>query len=104
MSVTAVGAGPGVLAAPGGPRETWGGRRATEYLQLTLQTYGSICWLCGLPGANSADHVIPIADGGAVFAIANLAPAHRRCNYARGARPAADYRELIEDGAAWFTE
>jgi 5-methylcytosine-specific restriction endonuclease McrA len=85
-----------------GKAPEWGGRRAAEYKALTLQTYGTVCWLCRLPGADSADHIIPLSKGGAVFDIMNLGPAHRRCNFSRGNRPAEAYTR-IEDGTAYFT-
>jgi 5-methylcytosine-specific restriction endonuclease McrA len=93
--------GAGMLAEPGAP-ESWGGRKAQDYVRLTLDTYGRVCWLCGLPGANTADHVIPRSRGGAVYDLNNLGPAHKPCNESRGNRPAVEF-ELIEDGTAWFT-
>ena len=45
---------------PGG----WGGREATRLTELTLATYGNVCHLCGLPGATTADHVLPRSRGG----------------------------------------
>jgi len=44
-----------------------------------------ICWLCGLPGANSADHVIPRAKNGG-HEMANLKAAHMKCNLKKNAR------------------
>lgn len=93
--------GPGRLAEPG-VVERWGGRRAAEYVAKTLEVYGRQCWLCGMPGADSADHVIPISRGGAVYDLANLAPAHRACNYGRGNRPATDF-ELVLNGTDFFS-
>jgi 5-methylcytosine-specific restriction endonuclease McrA len=90
------------MADPNGPVERWTGRRSTEYVALTLETYGTICWLCGLPGATSADHIIPRSKGGAVYDLQNLGPTHRRCNEARGNRP-PDLYLMIHDGSAWFT-
>lgn len=43
------------------------------------------CWLCGLPGADTVDHVHPVALGG-TNDPANLRPAHAPCNRAKGAR------------------
>jgi 5-methylcytosine-specific restriction endonuclease McrA len=43
-----------------------------------------ICWLCGHPGANSVDHVVPLSKGGARLDPANLRPAHMICNSRRG--------------------
>lgn len=86
-----------------GPQPEWAGKRAQQWVKLTLNEYGSVCWLCGLPGANSADHVIPRSQGGAVFDIANLGPAHRKCNYARGNRPAGQVQVPVESGLAFFS-
>ena len=53
-----------------------------------------ICWLCGHAGADAADHVVPLARGGA-DTVDNLRPAHhdvacetcgRRCNREKGTR------------------
>jgi 5-methylcytosine-specific restriction endonuclease McrA len=69
---------------------------------LTLETYGRTCWLCGLPGADTADHVIPVSKGGAVYDLDNLGPAHGTCNYSRGNRPVDAYAQ-VESGLAFFT-
>lgn len=95
--------GPGVYADPAAPPEKWGGRRAQAYVVETLALYGRVCWLCGLPGANSADHVIPISLGGAVYDLNNLGPSHRKCNYARGNRAATAASQPIENGEAFFS-
>ena len=43
-----------------------------------------VCWICGQPGADSVDHVIPIAKGG-TNDPGNLKPAHLfPCNRAKG--------------------
>ena len=47
------------------------------------------CALCGelIPfHAFTADHIVPVALGGAAMDPGNLQPAHRGCNSARGAR------------------
>jgi hypothetical protein len=95
--------GPGLLAAPDAKPERWGGRRAQAYVALTLAEYGTLCWLCGLPGSNSADHVIPTSLGGAVYDLRNLGPSHRSCNYARGNRDAKHEATPVESGAAFFS-
>ena len=46
---------------------------------------GYLCHLCGLPGADSVDHLIPRSRGGDDTA-ANLKAAHNACNNRRGAR------------------
>lgn len=96
--------GAGSLHDPSlGTQPEWSGKRAQSYVKLTLATYGTVCWLCGLPGANSADHVIPRSQGGAVYDIGNLGPAHRKCNYARGNRPAGQVTVPVESGLAFFS-
>lgn len=94
--------GAGALADPGAPVEQWGGRKAQQYVRLTLAEYGTVCVLCGLPGSNSADHIIPRSKGGAVYDLRNLAPSHRKCNYARGNRTAAGPAAVIENGMSFF--
>lgn len=42
-----------------------------------------VCWRCGKPGADTADHVTPLVAGG-THALGNLRPAHSRCNTAKG--------------------
>lgn len=74
----------------------WGGRASQEAVALTLANKGTTCHLCGLDGADSADHDPPrsqlIADG--VLnpdAQVYLWPAHRvPCNVGRGVRPITD--------------
>ena len=44
-----------------------------------------VCWICHLPGATSADHLVPLADGGSNDPE-NLAAVHIYCNSARSAR------------------
>jgi 5-methylcytosine-specific restriction endonuclease McrA len=46
---------------------------------------GGTCWICGLPGADTRDHVIPISHGGTNHP-ANIRVAHRSCNSKRGAK------------------
>lgn len=62
---------------------SWGGRRVQEFRALVLQSYGDVCHLCGRRGADTTDHVVPLAKGGAPFDLANGRPAHGPCNYAR---------------------
>lgn len=63
--------------------------------RATLLAISDLCWLCGHHGADQADHVIPIADGG-TSDITNLRPSHGtrpcptcgiRCNQHRGTTP-----------------
>ena len=48
------------------------------------------CHLCGQPGADQVDHVIPIALGGDPWDPANLRPAHQQCNNTKGAKLIGD--------------
>lgn len=41
-----------------------------------FRAYGTVCWICGHEGAYEVDHLTRRADGGAVFDLANLRPAH----------------------------
>ncbi len=95
--------GPGLLADPDAPVERWGGRKAQAYVRLTLDTYGRVCWLCGLPGATTADHIIPRSQGGAVYDLQNLGPAHKKCNESRGNRVASGPAAIIENGMSFFS-
>lgn len=75
---------------------SWSGRRVPQLVALVLQTKGTTCHLCGLPGATSADHDPPRSvlvasgcpnpDDPALY----LWPAHLSCNQLRGARPIDD--------------
>lgn len=95
--------GPGTYADPSMPAETWGGRKAQQYVELTILTYGDVCINCGLPGSNSADHVIPRAKGGAVYDLDNLGPSHRRCNYSRQDKPLRPVGIPVESGLKYFS-
>lgn len=79
--------------------EGWGGRRAAEWRARVLEEYGTICRLCGLPGADTADHIVPRSKGGALYDITNGRPAHSSCNSSRGNR---DIDIQIESGLHFF--
>lgn len=56
------------------------GYRNPVYL---AQPRTGICWVCKKPGADTRDHVVPLA----IDPTSTLTrPAHRSCNSARGAR------------------
>lgn len=62
---------------------------------------GGICHLCGKPGADTADHLVPHSHGGS-DAPANLAAAHVDCNRRRGTRAVSVVRaELAEETPTW---
>lgn len=77
-----------------GTRQARGYGRQHEVNREAVLKASRICWLCGHPGADQADDVIPKSQGG-TSALANLRPAHgtnpcstcgRRCNQSRGNR------------------
>ena len=63
------------------------GRRALtwSYRQEILRRDSYVCHLCGKPGADSVDHLVPVSKGGNDSAI-NLKAAHLSCNMSRGNR------------------
>lgn len=61
----------------------WAGRYASRMSKLVFATYGDTCWLCGHPGADTVDHVLPRHHGG-THDLANLRPAHGRKRPALG--------------------
>jgi 5-methylcytosine-specific restriction endonuclease McrA len=68
---------------------------AWKKTRAAILASGGVCWLCGHPGADTVDHVVPLSQGGALLDPANLRPAHGRArpeygcqgNYGRGNRP-----------------
>lgn len=81
------------------------GRPWTRTKARVIRRDHGICHLCGQPGADTADHLTPVAHGGPVYAMSNLAAAHVLCNKIRGTRPVAVARaELttpVEPVDAW---
>lgn len=70
------------------------GLRTAEWRRVRAQVLAKsdICHLCGFPGADTVDHLIPRSKGGTNHP-SNLAPAHMSCNGRRGNRPlSAFYR------------
>ena len=63
------------------------GRKGRPWERVRLQVLArdrNICWICHRPGANSADHIVPISLGGRPLDPANLRAAHQSCNSSRG--------------------
>jgi 5-methylcytosine-specific restriction endonuclease McrA len=84
-----------VASAPrpaGLPR--WAGRYVRRKVDATLARWGTTCHLCGQDGANTADHLTPRSKGGSDDVEANLRPAHRSCNIARGAMTVGEWFRL----------
>lgn len=81
-----------VKVAPAGRDWDWAGnaRRRLALVRLVLQLKGRTCHLCGLPGATTADHVVPWSHGGPNV-VDNLEPAHQSCNSSRHDRHLAEW-------------
>jgi 5-methylcytosine-specific restriction endonuclease McrA len=79
------------------PRATYRWRR----LSAAILSRSTTCWICGRPGADSVDHLTPIAAGGDPFDPANLAPAHTVCNSARAARSPAQTPQTAINSRKW---
>lgn len=77
------------------------GHRWRQTKQRIIRRDHGLCHLCGRPGADSADHLIPESHGGARYDPANLAAVHHqvwpRCNRIRGDRPIEDARREIAE-------
>lgn len=73
----------------------WGGRRLRPLINFVVRRDAGICWLCGEPGADSADHDPPRSDLIAA-GVPNpddpeyLRAAHLLCNKRRGKRPVTE--------------
>lgn len=77
------------------------GRGGRPWRRIAAQVLRSnpVCWLCGHridltldakhPMSGTVDHVTSLHQGGAPRDLANLKPAHRRCNSRKGAGDAA---------------
>ncbi len=66
------------------------GRRWRALKARVIARDHGICHLCGGSGSDSADHLVPVAHGGAPWDPSNLAAVHHdvppKCNRVRGAR------------------
>ena len=71
------------------PKRT--GRPWQRVKARVIRRDGGICHLCGQPGADSADHLVPPGQGGSLYDPANLKAVHHdvepKCNRIRGDRP-----------------
>lgn len=52
------------------------GSREQKRAQYVLERDDTICHVCGHPGADEADHVVPLSQGGS-DTLDNLKPIHR---------------------------
>lgn len=76
---------------------TYNGHRHRKLTAIVVQRDKGVCHLCGKPGATSADHIIPVALGGAEYDTRNMKAAHVSCNVADGARIAAEKARRTRD-------
>lgn len=66
------------------------GRTGRPWLRARARVLraSDICWICGLPGSTTVDHVIPVAhlpeNDPLLRDPVNLRPAHSWCNSSRG--------------------
>jgi len=67
------------------------GRKGQEMLYQALYVHGDVCVLCGQPGANSLEHLVPLALGGHPTDPANQNVSHRTCGQRRGVRTLAQW-------------
>jgi 5-methylcytosine-specific restriction endonuclease McrA len=70
------------------------GKRWEQARAACFATWGTVCWLCGHPGATEADHIVRVlTHGPEYYDVTNLRPAHgtrsrcgqcgRACNQSR---------------------
>jgi 5-methylcytosine-specific restriction endonuclease McrA len=61
------------------------GSREQRINKAVMEKYGGVCHVCGHPGADQVDHVIPLAEGGP-DTFANRRPIHSKpCHAAKTA-------------------
>ena len=62
--------------------------RRYQKLRLVILASQPACAICGKPGADSIDHIVPLSKGGRIDDLANMRPAHQfPCNHQRGVEP-----------------
>jgi 5-methylcytosine-specific restriction endonuclease McrA len=104
---------PVTVKVPAGARDwDWAGnaRKRLRLVRYVLAGKGRTCHLCGLPGATTADHVVPWSHGGR-NTLDNLEPAHQGCNSARRDLTLAEWfarrpvrtRDALPPSRQWFT-
>jgi 5-methylcytosine-specific restriction endonuclease McrA len=70
-------------ATAGGP--VVNGRSVRAFFLAVIARYGTACHLCGGPGADTTDHLVPTSkDPSLRWDIDNARPAHHSCNSGRG--------------------
>lgn len=76
-------------------QRTISGSRQQKRAKRILTLHQRRCHICGLPGATEADHVIPLAEGGADDET-NLRPAHPWCHRKKSSTEAARGRARMQ--------
>lgn len=64
------------------------GRSSQAWKKLRRQILegNDICWLCGKPGSDTVDHILPLSKFPELaHDLGNLRPAHKSCNSKKGA-------------------
>lgn len=51
--------------------------RSWKQMRAAILIASDICWMCGRPGADTVDHLVPLSQGGSNHP-SNLRPAHGR--------------------------
>lgn len=87
----------------------WGGRKRNTLFMVVLERdhISGKGWRCVLCSALTSDvatlsleHKTPRSQGG-TDELANLAIAHRSCNYSRGDKPMEEFRSTVMDRTSW---
>jgi 5-methylcytosine-specific restriction endonuclease McrA len=69
--------------------------RSFRRMRSRILEQSDVCWLCGQPGADTVDHIVPLSVAPDLGEVAgNMAPAHRSCNSRKGAQLASLARPL----------
>lgn len=83
---------------------------AYRQLRARILAASDICIMCGHPHADAADHIVPVARGGARLDPANLAPIHgvdgcpvcgRKCNSEKSDRLLSEVKR-VATSVDWY--